>query len=234
MQPDGNGKGMEILLAEDDAKTAAYVGSGLTGDGHRVEVVTNGLDALAAARRTTFDLFILDRMMPGLDGLSVMSTLREEGVRQPVLFLTAMGDVEDRVAGLSAGGDDYLVKPFHISELLARVSALGRRQRAVEDVTRLVVHDLELDLLSRTATRAGVTIELQTKEFNLLEFLMRNAGQTVTRKMILEGVWHYDFDPKTSVVETHMSRLRSKIDKPFGEPLIHTTRNAGYSLHGPQ
>ena len=225
---------MKILVAEDDGVTAEFIRAGLCAEGHEVELAADGQSALAAGLARPFDLMVLDRMMPELDGLALLKELRAAGCTTPVLFLTAMGDVDDRVAGLMAGGDDYLVKPFHVSELIARVTALGRRPQGGQEVTKLTVHDLELDLLSRTATRAGVKIDLQTKEFTLLEYLMRNAGRTVTRMMILEGVWHFNFDPKTSVVETHMSRLRSKIDKPFDEPLIHTTRNSGYSLHGPR
>ncbi|HTM78506.1 MAG TPA: winged helix-turn-helix domain-containing protein, partial [Devosia sp.] len=180
------------------------------------------------------DLLILDRMMPGIDGLSVLKSLRAAGRHLPVIFLTAMGDIDDRVEGLMAGGDDYLVKPFHLSELLARITALSRRPHEEAQVTRLKVHDLELDLMSHVATRAGHKIELQSKEYALLEILMRNAGRIMTKTMLIEQVWDYNFDPKTTVVETHMSRLRAKIDKPFEVALIHNTRNSGYAIHAPR
>lgn len=225
---------MKILVAEDDASSAEFIRKGLIEAGHSVEAVADGRDALTHCLYNPCDLIVLDRMMPGMDGLSVLKALRAAGRATPVIFLTAMGDVEDRVAGLTAGGDDYLVKPFHFSELLARIEALARRPAPSGEATVLKVADLELDLLSRTATRAGVTIELLAKEFALLEVLMRNAGRIVTRTMLLERVWDFSFDPKTSVVETHISRLRAKIDKPFATPLIHTTRNSGYSIHAPR
>ncbi|MFV0475051.1 MAG: response regulator transcription factor [Pikeienuella sp.] len=225
---------MKILVAEDDRTSAEFIARGLGEQGHNVETVADGRDALAWCLYNPCDMVVLDRMMPGMDGLAVVRALRAAGRRMPVIFLTAMGDVEDRVEGLRAGGDDYLVKPFHFSELTARIEALARRPAAQETETRLKVHDLELDLLSRSATRAGVAIELQPKEFALLEALMRNAGRIVTRTMLLEQVWDFSFDPKTSVVETHMSRLRAKIDRPFDTPLIHTTRNSGYSIHAPR
>ena len=178
-------------------------------------------------------MLVVDRMLPGLDGLSLVRALRAANVMTPVLFLTSVAGVDDRVEGLDAGADDYLVKPFAFSELLARVNALGRRPPVQGEVTKLQVHDLELDLLRRRATRQGQSIDLQPKEFELLEFLMRNEGRVVTRTMLLERVWGFHFDPKTSVVETHISRLRAKIDKPFDTPLLHTVRNTGYSLHAP-
>src|SRR6266581_1162468 len=177
-----------------------------------------------------FDLLIVDRMIPGLDGLNLVKSLRAAGHHTPVLFLTALGGVEDRVSGLNAGGDDYLVKPFAFSELVARVAALGRRPRAAAAETRLQVHDLELDLLSRTVRRCGQPIELQPREFRLLEYLMRHAGQIVTRTMLLEHVWEYHFDPQTNVIDVHISRLRAKIDKGFERPLLHTIRGAGYMI----
>ena len=225
---------MKVLVAEDDPRSSEFLRKGLVQEGHSVECVADGRDALAYCLYNSCDLMILDRMMPGMDGLSVVKSLRAAGGRMPVLFLTAMGDVDDRVEGLMAGGDDYLVKPFHFSELLARVTALARRPQTGDAATRLVVHDLELDLLNHTANRGDVSIELQSKEFALLEVLMRNAGRIVTKTMLLERVWDFNFDPKTTVVETHMSRLRAKVDKPFYVPLIHTTRNAGYSLHAPR
>ncbi len=225
---------MKILVAEDDLKSAEFLRKGLSQEGHSVECVTDGRDALSYCLYNPCDLLVLDRMMPGMDGLTVLKSLRAAGRKMPVIFLTSMGDVDDRVEGLLAGGDDYLVKPFHFSELLARLTVLGRRPQVVPQATRLAVHDLELDLLTRTATRAGSNIELQAKEFALLEILMRNSGRIVTKTMLLEQVWDFNFDPRTTVVETHMSRLRSKIDKPFEVPLIHTTRSAGYSLHAPR
>ena len=225
---------MRILLAEDDAETAAYVVRGLSGEGHVVDHLTDGREALSQAMSAGYDLLILDRMMPGLDGVSLVKALRSAGSEMPVIFLTGLADVDHRVEGLAAGGDDYLTKPFHFSELSARVAALTRRKTTHADVTSLKVHDLELDLLSRVARRQGQTIDLQTKEFMLLEALMRNAGRVLTRTMLLEKIWNFRFEPNTTVLETHMSRLRSKIDKPFDVPLIHTIRNTGYSIHGPR
>ena len=225
---------MKILLAEDDVKMADYLTAGLTEHGHSVDHVTDGRDALSYCLYNDCDMVILDRMMPGMDGLSVLKALRAAKKELPVLFLTSMGQVDDRVEGLAAGGDDYLPKPFHFSELLARIDALARRRLGGPETKTLKVHDLELDLMARTATRQGVLIELQTKEFAMLEILMRNAGRVVTRTMLLERVWNFNFEPNTTVVETHMSRLRGKIDKPFDTALIHTIRNAGYSVHGPR
>lgn len=225
---------MKILVAEDDKQSAEFLRKGLAAEGHSVEVVADGRDALSYCLYNPCDMLILDRMMPGMDGLTVLKTLRAADCKVPVIFLTAMGDVDERVEGLLAGGDDYLVKPFHFSELMARVTSLARRPQGSEQKTRLAVHDLELDLLAHTATRAGTAIDLQAKEFQLLEVLMRNAGRIVTKTMLLEQVWDFNFDPKTTVVETHMSRLRAKVDKPFEVPLIHTTRNSGYSMHAPR
>lgn len=225
---------MKILLAEDDLKMAEYLCAGLIENGHSVDHVTDGREALSYCLYQTCDIVILDRMMPGIDGLSVLKALRAARKDVPVLFLTAMGQIDDRVEGLSAGGDDYLVKPFHFSEFLARVAAITRRKLETPETNALDVHDLHLDLLSRTASRQGRLIELHAKEFALLEILMRNAGRVVTRTMLLERVWNFNFEPNTTVVETHMSRLRSKIDKPFDTALIHTIRNTGYSMHGPR
>ncbi|MAZ16743.1 MAG: DNA-binding response regulator [Ahrensia sp.] len=225
---------MKILLAEDDAKMAEYIVTGLTENGHSVDHVIDGREALSYCLYNDCDLAILDRMMPGMDGLSVLKALRAAKKDLPVLFLTALGQVDDRVEGLAAGGDDYLTKPFHFSELLARVGALARRRQNAGAEPTLKVHDLTLDLLARTANRQGTLVELHTKEFNMLEILMRNAGRVVTRTMLLERVWNFNFEPNTTVVETHMSRLRAKIDKPFDVPLIHTIRNTGYSMHGPR
>jgi two-component system, OmpR family, response regulator len=224
---------MRILLIEDDQRTAAFIVRGLTENGHRCDALDDGNDGLYQATREDYDVLIVDRMLPGLDGLSLVRALRAANRTTPVLFLTSVAGVDDRVEGLDAGGDDYLVKPFAFSELLARVHALGRRPPVQPEVTKLRVHDLELDLLRRRAARGGQLIELQPKEFELLEFLMRNEGRVVTRTMLLERVWGFNFDPKTSVVETHISRLRAKIDKPFDIPLLRTVRNTGYSLHAP-
>jgi len=225
---------MKILLAEDDAKMAEYLTAGLVENGHSVDHVADGRDALAYCLYNDCDMAILDRMMPGMDGLSVLRALRAAKKDLPVLFLTAMGQVDDRVEGLSAGGDDYLTKPFHFSELLARIASITRRSNDTPQTPSLKVEDLHLDLMARTATRQGKLIELHAKEFAMLEILMRNAGRVVTRTMLLERVWNFNFEPNTTVVETHMSRLRSKIDKPFAVPLIHTIRNTGYSMHGPR
>jgi two-component system OmpR family response regulator len=224
---------MKILVAEDDKTTSEFLRKGLIENGHSVDCVFDGREALTYCMYNQCDLVILDRMMPGMDGLSVLKALRAAGKALPVIFLTAMADVDDRVDGLLAGGDDYLVKPFQFSELMARVTALARRPQSAEKVTLLKVYDLELDLLTRTATRADTRIDLQAKEFALLEILMRNSGRIVTKTMLLEQVWDFNFDPRSTVVETHVSRLRAKIDKPFEVQLLHTSRNSGYSLHGP-
>ncbi|RYH09409.1 response regulator transcription factor [Tropicimonas sp. IMCC6043] len=225
---------MKILLAEDDAALADYIRAGLEEEGHSVEHFADGRDALAFSLYETCDLAILDRMMPGMNGMALLRALRAAGRDLPVIFVTAMGEVDDRVEGLTAGADDYIAKPFHFEELLARIGTVTRRKGGKPAETRLVVHDLELDLLSRTARRKGQVIALQNKEFALLEVLMRNSGRVMTRTLLLERVWNYSFEPNTTVLETHMSRLRAKIDKPFDVPLIHRIRNAGYSLHGPR
>lgn len=225
---------MKVVVAEDDRTSSDFIRKGLAQQGHSVESVFDGRDALTFCLYNSCDVLVLDRMMPGMDGLSVAKALRASGRTMPILFLTSMGDVDDRVEGLMAGGDDYLVKPFHFSELMARITVLARRPQTAEASTRLSIHDLELDLMDHTATRAGTRIELQAKEFAILALLMRNAGRIVTKTMLLEQVWDFNFDPQTTVVETHMSRLRAKIDKPFEVPLIHTTRNTGYSIHAPR
>lgn len=224
---------MRILLIEDDRRTVDYIRRGFTESGHVCDVLADGRDALFAVTRDAYDVIVADRMIPGLDGLSTVKAMRAAGVQTPVLFLTAIGGIDDRVEGLDAGGDDYLVKPFAFSELLARVNALGRRPPAQEQKSVLRVADLEIDLFRRRVTRQGQRIELQPREFKLLEVLMRSEGRVVTRTMLLEQVWSFNFDPKTSVVETHISRLRAKIDKPFERQLLHTVRNIGYSLHAP-
>ncbi|AZV38706.1 DNA-binding response regulator [Komagataeibacter xylinus] len=223
---------MHILVVEDDPTVRSFVAKGLKEAGHLVEMTDNGKDGLFMAVSEKFDLIILDRMLPGgIDGVRLLETIRAQNNATPVLLLSALADVDDRVQGLKAGGDDYVTKPFAFSELLARVEALGRRGRTeTAPQTKLEVADLEIDLLSRTVRRAGQKIDLQPREFRLLEYLARHAGQVVTRTMLLEGVWDYHFDPQTNVIDVHVSRLRQKVDKPFGAPLIHTIRNAGYML----
>ena len=222
---------MRVLVIEDDKDVAGFVLKGLREAGHVAEHADNGRDGLFMATGEPFDAIILDRMLPGgTDGLRVLETLRSQDNQTPVLFLSAMAQVDDRVRGLKAGGDDYLTKPFAFSELLARVEALARRGRSAGPETKLVVGDLEMDLLSRTVRRQTQKIDLQPREFRLLEYLMRHAGQVVTRTMLLEGVWDYHFDPQTNVIDVHVSRLRQKIDKPFETPMIHTVRSAGYML----
>jgi two-component system OmpR family response regulator len=223
---------MKILLIEDDRETAEFVINGLREHGHVVDHAPNGRDGLFLAAGEAYDVMIVDRMLPGLDGLGIVKTIRGAAVKTPVLFLTAMSGIDERVAGLEAGADDYLVKPFAFSELLARLGALARRPTMTAVETVLTVGDLELDLLKRSVTRAGQRIDLQPQEFKLLEYLMRHAGRVVTRTMLLEHVWGFHFDPQTTVVETHISRLRSKIDRGFDVELLHTVRKSGYSLHG--
>jgi two-component system OmpR family response regulator len=222
---------MRILLVEDDAETAGYVQQGLKEAGHSVAVATDGREGLLRGAAEDWDLLIVDRMLPGLDGIGLVRTLRGGGIDRPVLFLTTLGGIDDRVAGLNAGGDDYLVKPFAFSELAARVTALGRRPRGTLPETRLKVADLEVDLIKRTVRRGGERIDLQPREYRLLEFLMRHAGEVVTRTMLLERVWDLHFDPHTNVVESHISRLRAKIDRGADATMIQTVRGAGYCLH---
>jgi two-component system OmpR family response regulator len=222
---------MRILLIEDDADTAAYLAKGLDESGHAVHVAHNGRDGLFMALDQPHEVLVVDRMLPGMDGLAVIRALRTSGNQTPALILSALGEVDARVEGLRAGGDDYLVKPFAFSELLARLEALVRRTAtATEQTTHLKVGDLEMDLLSREVKRDGQHIDLQPREFRLLEFLMRNSGQVVTRTMLLENVWDYNFDPQTNVIDVHISRLRGKIDKQFDQPMLHTIRGAGYAL----
>ncbi|HEY0503272.1 MAG TPA: response regulator transcription factor [Lysobacter sp.] len=223
---------MRVLLVEDDPHTAAFIGKGLREDGHTVEHAGDGRTGLFLATTETFDAIVLDRMLPALDGLVLLQTLRGAGNRTPLLLLTALGEVDHRVEGLRAGADDYLVKPFAYAELSARLDGIVRRHRdqAQREPTRLQVGDLELDLLARDARRAGKRIELQPREFRLLEYLMRQAGRVVTRTMLLEAVWDYHFDPQTNVIDVHISRLRQKIDHGFDRPLLHTVRGAGYRL----
>jgi two-component system OmpR family response regulator len=222
---------MRILVVEDDAETAAYLLNGLAEAGHVAEKVADGRDGLARAMDEPFDILVVDRMLPGLDGLSLVKTLRAVGNKVPVLFLTSLGGVDDRVDGLDVGGDDYLVKPFAFSELMARVNALARRPHLKDAETVLRVGDLEMDLIARKVTRGGCAIDLQPREFRLLEVLMRNKGRVLTRTMLLERVWSFHFEPRTSVVETHISRLRTKVDRPYAKELIHTVRGSGYTMH---
>ena len=223
---------MRVLLLEDDAQLGSWVTNGLREEGHVVDHFEDGKDALMAAMGQEYDLLILDRMVPGLDGLAVLKSLRASKNTTPALFLTALGEVDARVEGFDAGGDDYLTKPFAFAELSARVSALGRRRDGAHvgkaEATVLRHGDLSLDLLARTCKRQNMLIDLMAKEFKLLEYLMRRPGRLVTRTMLLEQVWDMSFDPTTSVVETHISRLRTKIDKPFDTPLIRTRRGEGY------
>jgi two-component system OmpR family response regulator len=220
---------VKILLIEDDSETADYIAKGLREHGHVVDKTDNGRDGLYMATGEPYDVMIVDRNLPRMDGLSLVKAARGAGTKTPVLFLTTMGGVDDRVAGLEAGADDYLTKPFAFAELLARVSALSRRPPIVATTT-LRVGDLEIDLLARTVTRGGKRLDLLAQEFKILEYLMRHAGEIVTRTMLLEKVWDFHFDPKTNIVETHISRLRSKIDKGFDRPLLHTVRGAGYVI----
>lgn len=223
---------MRVLLIEDDQTVRNFVAKGLSEAGHLVEQAADGKKGLSLACQDKFDVIILDRMLPGgVEGLHILETLRREGNLTPVLLLSALADVDEKVAGLKAGGDDYVSKPFSFSELQARLEALVRRNRnEAQPLTKLTVGDLEIDLLSRSVRRGGQKIDLQPREFRLLEFLMRHTGQVVTRTMLLEGVWDYHFDPQTNVIDVHISRLRQKIDKPFDRPLVHTIRNAGYML----
>jgi len=224
---------MRVLLIEDDSDMAGYIAQSLHDLGHATSVAGDGRVGLELASREPFDVVVVDRMLPGLDGVSVVRTLRGRDMTVPVLFLTTMDGIDDRVAGLEAGGDDYLVKPFAMPELAARINALGRRGRLSVQDTVLRVADLEMDLVKRTVLRKGQRVELQPREFQLLEYLVRHAGQVVTRTMLLENVWDFHFDPQTNIVETHISRLRSKVDREFSDPLIHTVRGTGYVLRDP-
>ena len=221
---------MRVLVIEDDRETAQFLQKSLKENGHTADVAADGEAGLALAGDNVYDVLIVDRMLPKLDGLSVVKSLRGDGNRTPVLILSALGEVDDRVRGLRAGGDDYLTKPYAYSELLARVEALGRRQAPEEQLTRYSVGDLVLDRLSHRVTRDGEAILLQPREYRLLEYLMQHAGQVVTRTMLLEHVWDYHFDPQTNVIDVHISRLRAKIDKNFEKPLLHTVRGAGYTI----
>jgi two-component system OmpR family response regulator len=224
---------VKILLIEDDRETADYLAQGLGEEGHNLVLASDGRDGLFRAAGESWDLLIVDRMLPGMDGLAIVKTLRGGGVETPVLFLTTLGGIDDRVSGLNAGGDDYLVKPFAYAELVARVSALGRRPRSQPAATVLRVADLEIDLLARVVRRGGQELLIQPREFRLLEYLMRHAGEVVTRTMLLENVWDFHFDPRTNIVETHISRLRGKVDKGYRDELIHTVRGSGYCIRAP-
>ncbi len=225
---------MQILLIEDDRETASYLVNGLRQEGYAVQHCADGRDGLFTATESFFDLLIVDRMLPHLDGLSIINLLRQKDIHTPVLILSALGTVDERVAGLQAGGDDYLIKPFAFAELLARVQALLRRNPAeTRSISVVRVGDLELNLLSRRATRAGREIALTNREFKLLEFLMRRVGQVVTRTMLLESVWDLHFDPQTNLIDVHISRLRQAVDRDFDWPLLHTVRGAGYMIREP-
>lgn len=222
---------MRVLVVEDDLEAAAYMVKGLKESGFVVDHAADGKTGLFMAASENYDALIIDRMLPGMDGLTIIKTLRSAGNKTPVLILSALGEVDDRVKGLRAGGDDYMTKPYAFAELLARIEALQRRGKVESANTVLQVADLEMDLVTRSVKRSGKTIDLQPKEFSLLEYLMRHAGSIVTRTMLLEKVWDYSFDPQTNVIDVHISRLRQKIDKGFERPLLHTVRGAGYSLH---
>lgn len=220
----------KILLIEDDDATAEYIVKGLGEEGFIVDRAADGRDGLFHATDGTYDCVILDRMLPGLDGMGVLAAMRGAGIETPVVMLSALGEAEDRVKGLTSGADDYVAKPFSFAEVLARIRIVMGRHKGAAAETVLRVDDLEVDLLARRVKRAGRTIELQPREFRLLEFLMRHADQVVTRTMMLEGVWDYHFDPGTNVIDVHVSRLRKKVDDGFAHPLLHTVRGAGYRL----
>jgi len=224
---------MHILVIEDDKEAATYMIKGLSESGHLVEHAADGKTGLGQALTGDFDVMIIDRMLPERDGLSIIAAMRAAAINTPVLILSALGEVDDRVQGLHAGGDDYLTKPYAFSELLARIEALVRRRQPDSSTNKLQLLDLEIDLIKHKVKRAGKTINLQPREFRLLEYLMRHTGQVVSRTMLLEQVWDYNFDPQTNVIDVHISRLRNKIDKDFDKPLLHTIRGAGYSLREP-
>lgn len=223
---------MRVLVIEDDKEAAAWLARGLKETGHVVELAHDGEEGLALALEQRHDILVVDRMLPKLDGLSIIRTLRAREVKTPVLILSALSDVDERVRGLRAGGDDYLAKPYAFAELLARAEGLARRSGQDAQETRLKVGGLEMDLLTRTVSRDGRPVLLQPREFKLLEYMMRNAGLIVTRTMLLENVWDYHFDPQTNVIDVHISRLRAKIDKGFDEQMLQTVRGAGYILRG--
>lgn len=220
---------MRLLVLEDDKTLGPWIEQGLSDSGHVVDLITDGKQAIVAATTTDYDVLVLDRMVPGLDGLSVLKALRQAKVTAPAIFLTALGEVEDRVEGLRAGGDDYLVKPFAFSELIARIEVITRRGNAIEEQSSLLeAGDIAIDLHKRTCVRQGQPIELNPKEFLLLEVFIRSNGRVQTKSMLLERIWNMNFDPTSGLVETHISRLRRKIEKPFGDVLIRTIRGSGY------
>jgi two-component system OmpR family response regulator len=221
---------MRILVVEDDEKTLRYLATGMEQEGHLTDCVQSGTEGLELALSRPYDAMVIDRMLPILDGLTLVRTLRSKRIWTPVLILTSVSGVDDRVEGLEAGADDYLLKPFAFSELLARLNAIGRRSSGPTEQVNLKVGDLEMDVLKRTVTRAGVSIDLQPQEFRVLEYLMRNPSRVVTKTMLLERVWEFHFDPHTNVVEVHISRLRAKVDKPFAGEMINTIRGAGYLI----
>lgn len=222
---------MHILIIEDDSSVAQFVVTGLTNAGYQVQHAPEGKTGLELALSGQFDLIVVDRMLPFVDGLNIIESVRAKDIATPVLILSALGEVDDRVKGLNVGGDDYLAKPFAFEELQARIEALLRRQENNVAQTKLKVADLEMDLLAHKVVRAGQTLNLQPREYRLLEYLMKHAGQVVTRTMLLENVWDYHFDPQTNVIDVHISRLRQKIDKDFDRPLLTTVRGAGYRLN---
>ncbi len=221
---------MRVLIIEDDQATAAYIHKGLLEAGHTADIAERGDSGLSMAGSENYQVLVVDRMLPVMDGLTIIATLRTKNNHTPALILSALGDVDDRVEGLTAGGDDYLTKPFAFSELLARLEALARRASAETQATTLIAGDLVMDLLTREVKRQGSEIDLQPREFRLLEYLMRHSNQVVTRTMLLENVWDYHFDPQTNVIDVHISRLRGKIDKNFATPLLNTVRGTGYIL----
>lgn len=221
---------MQILLIEDDARVADFVAKGLREEGHLITVLRDGKSGLLQAASESYDVIILDRMLPGVDGLTILHTVRATGDRTPILILSALGDTDERVKGLRAGGDDYLAKPFAMSELIARVEVLGRRAPVEAEPSKITVGDLVIDLLARAVTRAGRKIDVTAREFRILEYLARNAGRVVTRSMLLENVWDYHFDPQTNIIDQHVSRVRQKLDRGFDTSLIQTVRGTGYMI----
>ena len=221
---------MGVLVIEDDADTASYIVNGLKESGYDVDHAIDGNSGVKLALEKQYNIMIIDRMLPGLNGLNIVETIRTNGIKTPVLFLSALADIDDRVAGLKSGGDDYLTKPFAMVELLARLEALIRRTSQQTENTFLKVNDIEMDILARTVTRQGKRVYLHPREFKLLEYLLKNANQVVTRTMLLENVWEYHFDPQTNVIDVHISRLRQKIDRPFDKPILKTIRGDGYMI----
>lgn len=223
---------MHILVIEDDARVAEHIGKGLKAAGHLVDIEADGRVGLLRAAAETYDLIVVDRMLPHVDGLTIVQTIRATGDTTPVLILSALAEVDERVAGLRAGGDDYLTKPFAMSELLARIDVLSRRGPAIVAEAKLAVGDLDIDLMGQAVRRGGRPIDLTAREFRILAYLARNEGRVVTRSMLLEHVWDYHFDPQTNIIDQHVSRLRQKVDRGFDRPLIHTVRGTGYILRG--